>query len=73
MPDAGLKATVNADDPAYFGGYFGDNLDRVAAALDLSDEKILTLLRNSLEASFAPNDWKMAALAEFDRKAASLP
>lgn len=70
MLNAGLKATVNADDPAYFGGYFGANLGRVAAALDLDDDEILTLLRNSLEATFAPEDWKAAALADFDRKAA---
>ena len=70
MLDAGLKPTVNADDPAYFGGYFGDNLERVAAALELSDAEILTLLRNSLEASFAPDGWKTAALADFDRNAA---
>lgn len=70
MLDAGLKATINADDPAYFGGYFGANLGRVAAALDLSDDEILTLLRNSLEASFAPDDWKSSALADFDRKSA---
>ena len=71
MLDAGLKATVNCDDPAYFGGYFGDNLVRVSEALSLSDTEILTLLRNSLEATFAPDDWKQTALAEFDRLALS--
>lgn len=70
MLDAGLKATINADDPAYFGGYFGENLERVAAALDLSDDEILTVLRNSLEAAFASEDWKTAALADFDKRAA---
>lgn len=70
MLDAGLKVTVNADDPAYFGGYFGDNLERISAALDLGTNEILTLLRNSLEATFAPDDWKAAATADFDKKAA---
>jgi adenosine deaminase len=37
MLDAGLKATINSDDPAYFGGYLGENIDRTAAALDLSE------------------------------------
>lgn len=68
MLDAGLKATINSDDPAYFGGYLGDNINRVAAALDLSDADLIRLLRNSLEASFAPESWKAAALADFDRK-----
>ena len=31
--ERGLRATVNSDDPAYFGGYVGDNLAGVAAAL----------------------------------------
>jgi len=70
MLDAGLKATINSDDPAYFGGYLGTNIDRTAAALDLGDGDIIQLLRNSLEASFAPESWKQSALAQFDRKAA---
>ena len=67
MLDAGIKATVNSDDPAYFGGYLGDNLNRVAAALKLDDSHISQLLRNSLEASFAPDSWKESTLADFDR------
>ncbi len=35
MLDAGLVATVNSDDPAYFGGYVGDNFAAVADALAL--------------------------------------
>src|SRR6476660_7387017 len=30
--DAGLAATVNSDDPAYFGGYINDNFTQVFAA-----------------------------------------
>jgi adenosine deaminase len=52
MLDEGLVATVNSDDPAYFGGYVGDNLAAVAGALDLSDDALVTLARNSFEASF---------------------
>ncbi len=69
MLDAGLKATINSDDPAYFGGYLSKNINRVAAALDLGDSDIIQLLRNSLEVSFAPETWKAAALADFDRLA----
>ncbi len=69
MLDAGLKATINSDDPAYFGGYLGDNIDRVAAALGLGDTDLVHLLRNSLDACFAPEAWKETALADFDDKA----
>jgi len=54
MLDAGLRATVNSDDPAYFGGYVNDNFIRCRQALNLSAEHLVTLARNSLAASFAP-------------------
>lgn len=50
----GLKATVNSDDPAYFGGYVGDNYRAVAAARGLSRADIVTLARNSFTGSFLP-------------------
>ena len=39
MLDAGLVATCNSDDPAYFGGYVGDNFRESAAALSLTDAR----------------------------------
>ncbi|WP_425153223.1 adenosine deaminase [Candidatus Palauibacter sp.] len=53
MLDLGLLATVNSDDPAYFGGYINENFRRVAEAVDLSPAEIETLARNSFDASFA--------------------
>ena len=53
MLDLGLLATVNSDDPAYFGGYINENFRRVAEAVGLSTAEIKTLARNSLDASFA--------------------
>lgn len=50
--DAGLCATVNSDDPAYFGGYMNANFVQTVQALDLSREDVITLARNSFEASF---------------------
>ena len=47
-----LKATVNSDDPAYFGGYVNDNFNALVDAVDLSRGEILSLVRNSFEASF---------------------
>ncbi|MDP2204903.1 MAG: adenosine deaminase [Alphaproteobacteria bacterium] len=52
MLDLGIKATVNSDDPAYFGGYMNDNYIAVATALGLSKDDVLTLARNSIEATF---------------------
>ncbi len=52
---AGLCATVNSDDPAYFGGYINDNFVALFDALpELGVAEAYTLARNSFEASFAP-------------------
>ncbi|MFM9902759.1 MAG: adenosine deaminase [Polaromonas sp.] len=50
--DAGLAATVNSDDPAYFGGYMNDNFVQTFAATGMTAEHALQLARNSFEASF---------------------
>jgi adenine deaminase len=68
--ERGLLVTVNSDDPAYFGGYVGDNLQEVAAALDLHREQVIALARNSFIASFIPDEQKRAHLDELDRFAA---
>jgi adenosine deaminase len=64
MLEHGLCATVNSDDPAYFGGYVGENLAGVAAALQLDDETIVELARNSFEASFLDDATRARHLAE---------
>ncbi len=51
--DAGLIATINSDDPAYFGGYMNDNFVQCQQALGLSDLQLLQLGNNAIEASFA--------------------
>jgi adenosine deaminase len=56
MLDAGLLCTVNSDDPAYFGGYAGDNFDAVREALGLTEERLRELARNSFVASFLEDD-----------------
>ena len=66
MLEHGLRATVNSDDPAYFGGYVGDNLAGVAAALRLDDEALIALARNSFEAAFLDDDARARYLAELD-------
>ena len=49
---AGLRATINSDDPAYFGGYVNDNYRAAARARGLSRADIATLARNSFLGSF---------------------
>jgi adenine deaminase len=52
MLDAGIVATVNSDDPAYFGGYINENFTQTFAALGLNSQHAYTLAHNSFEASF---------------------
>ena len=52
MLAAGLRATVNSDDPAYFGGYVNDNFEALVDATDLSADEIVKLVRNSFKSSF---------------------
>lgn len=56
MLDAGLAATVNSDDPAYFGGYINQNFDALIDALDLNEQDIRTLAENSFRGSFLTPD-----------------
>ncbi|MBC7681070.1 MAG: adenosine deaminase [Ferruginibacter sp.] len=50
--DAGLVATVNSDDPAYFGGYLNENFTQTFAATGLTAQHAYQLAANSFEASF---------------------
>jgi adenosine deaminase len=49
---AGVRVTINSDDPAYFGGYIGDNYVRTQAALGLTREQMVDIARTSLESCF---------------------
>jgi adenine deaminase len=66
MLDLGLRATVNSDDPAYFGGYLAENWLKTAAALDLSRADLLTLARNSFTGSFLTPEEAAPHLAAID-------
>lgn len=54
----GLVVTVNSDDPAYFGGYVGDNYRAIATSLNLSRSELAKLADNSIVASFLPGHRK---------------
>lgn len=62
----GLSATVNSDDPAYFGGYVADNYRAVAAARGLGKAELITLARNSFTGSFLDEGIKAAYLGQLD-------
>ena len=64
--DAGLVATINSDDPAYFGGYINQNFMETFAALGLDANHAYRLARNSFEASFATAEEKAADIATLD-------
>lgn len=66
MLELGLVATVNSDDPAYFGGYIEDNFAGVARALELTEDQIRTLARNSFEAAFLDESSRDRFLGEVD-------
>jgi len=62
--DAGLCATINSDDPAYFGGYINENFLQTFAALRLNTQHAWALAHNSIEASFAPDGDKQRWMHE---------
>jgi adenosine deaminase len=65
---AGLCATVNSDDPAYFGGYMNANFLATFEALpQLGAREAHQLAANSFEASFVDESAKSAWRAELDR------
>ena len=63
MLEHGLRATINSDDPSYFGGYMNDNFCAVIEALDLTHDDIKTLCENSFKGSFLSDGEKRAQLA----------
>jgi adenine deaminase len=67
MLQLGLRATVNSDDPAYFGGYLAQNWIEAARAVDLSRDELVVLARNSFTGSFLTAEEIVERLAEIDR------
>jgi len=65
--DAGLCATVNSDDPAYFGGYLNANFVQTVEALNLSAADVVQLARNSFEASFITPEQRLFMLNKLEQ------
>lgn len=66
MLDAGVRVTINSDDPAYFGGYIGENFLQTARALGLARADLHRIARYSLEASFVSDVERAGWLARLD-------
>jgi len=62
----GVHVTVNSDDPSYFGGYMNDNFIAIAEALDLSNNELKQLAKNSFEASFISDAEKQKWFQQID-------
>jgi adenosine deaminase len=70
MLGAGLRATINSDDPAYFGGYMNDNYRAAAAGRGLTRAQLVTLAKNSFLGSFLSEQEIAAHVAKVDAYAA---
>jgi adenosine deaminase len=66
MLEAGLAATVNSDDPAYFGGYIEENFAQAASALALDKRQVHELARNAFVGAFVPEDQQRKLVAKID-------
>lgn len=69
MMERGLLVSVNSDDPAYFGGYVGDNYVGVHESLGIDRDGMVDLARNSILSSFLPERRKTELLSELSRSA----
>lgn len=67
MLDQGLKATVNSDDPAYFGGYIGDNYRALIEHLSLTREQLYQLARNAFEGAWLDEPSKQRHLQRLEQ------
>jgi len=61
---AGVHVTINSDDPAYFGGYIGENYRATADALDLTAHELVRTAEHAVHASFLPPDAQIELQAQ---------
>jgi adenosine deaminase len=64
MLEAGMRVTVNSDDPAYFPGYMTENLQRVWKDVDIGKPELKQLAENAFEGAWLPRQAKDRYLAE---------
>ncbi len=64
--EAGVKVTINSDDPAYFGGYLHENYIQTARALNLTEPELAEIAANSFRGAFLTEPEKAAYLTRID-------
>ncbi|MDQ7250969.1 adenosine deaminase [Dongia sedimenti] len=62
LHEAGVKVTINSDDPAYFGGYLHENYLQTAQALNLTEPELAEIAGNSFRGAFLTDDEKAGYL-----------
>jgi adenosine deaminase len=67
MIDLGMIATVNSDDPAYFGGYMNENYSAITNALNLSKDDLYQLSLNSFNSTFLEDSEKSELISKLDK------
>jgi adenosine deaminase len=68
---AGVKITVNSDDPPYFGGYVVENLLHLAGITDITRDELVLLQRNAFEVSWLAEADRRVFLRELDEYVAT--
>jgi len=66
MLAAGLKVTINSDDPAYFGGYLNANYEAISDLINNDKENLAQLAKNSFDAAFISDAEKQRLNADVD-------
>jgi len=69
--DKGILAMINSDDPAYFGGYLGENFKVCIDHLKLTKEQVVLLCKNSVEASWLDIKEKQILISDIDEIASA--
>lgn len=69
--EAGVRVTINSDDPSYFGGYVNENYVALQTALNLTPAELVTIARNSFTAAFLDRAERDCMLAQLDAYAAA--
>ncbi|MGD1920599.1 MAG: adenosine deaminase, partial [Pleurocapsa sp.] len=64
--DLNICATVNSDDPSYFGGYVSKNYQAAQESLNLNKQELYQLAKNSFQASFLSLETKQELIAELE-------
>ena len=67
LHEAGLRITVNSDDPPYFGGYINENYAAIQNGLGMSDFDLWQMAHNSFTSAFLPEDLRNRYLEDIER------